>query len=498
MRFLCAQILFCLSLWSAAVADIAECRRAPDADCLADVGFELAMSTDSLPRLTQAPKLLAQMDRVDEAYALHFRSQALNGVTDEQAKRLADVILGDFNFARDLLSGNEPNNTSDASAALSRIAGMSVGGSTLGLFVTRDVRKIDVIESFARKASGSRAELLRVAELLVWIEADELALEVVDRLPVDDTSSSVPSKRLIQLIGTERAISILDGMQDVPPFYYLRVAELANDPEEARRMFRAVEVKIDASESQRTAAMVDYIIVASRRGDADIANAMLERLREEVTMSESDTGELLGLALALHVTNADRKDVRKVLREVDRRIPESSEFVVPQLHGSLANHYLRLGDHEIALRHFWETEPGILDWIRFLSSDSLSNSQRIMHFDRVKRRLTPDEIMAIEAGLTARLSRTNRTSEERNWAGDTVRTSLAGTSPSDPLQQGYFFDRLVLAAHQLDDEELVSKVLKVSSDTALDSGEFRPIIQAAHQYHRAELWRTGMVDQKSK
>ena len=169
------------------------------------------------------------------------------------------VILGDFNFARDLLSGNEPNNTSDASAALSRIAGMSVGGSTLGLFVTRDVRKIDVIESFARKASGSRAELLRVAELLVWIEADELALEVVDRLPVDDTSSSVPSKRLIQLIGTERAISILDGMQDVPPFYYLRVAELANDPEEARRMFRAVEVKIDASESLRTAAMVDYI-----------------------------------------------------------------------------------------------------------------------------------------------------------------------------------------------------------------------------------------------
>ena len=481
-------------------AEIEACHAAPDTRCLTDIGSALVLAQDPPQQGPSGAHLLAQLGRLDAAYAVELRFQKAKGHSEERALTFVRYFIEPYRVAEairngpvdEVLAGDTAIHYSTLELALWRMAGSMSTNTMLGAQPTQDPVTLSILRQVLLQRDGTREQRLGDASILAYVGEVDAVRDIIDSLPVDDSPRTTISQNVARIVGTERILEIYDGMGDIPPFPLARLAEVEDDPGKARALLERAHAR--ALEWQEEKDQVrDLGTVARTAADLgfdDLAISATDDLRTIFrTTSEPNKLGPTRLAAALRAINAPEDEQRAALELAEQAVDRLPERFAGTASANLAGDYLRFGDAETAIRLWERNDPDPDDWARLMSVE-MPDDARTLTMAHVERTLSSEDMALFRARRAASRAYQAESDSKKAAIRDEVAALLAAPVPDRTGVGRFYFDHLLKAADRLGDEDLTSRILTLSARHALDIGHAWPILQAAHQHqHFAEARR---------
>lgn len=466
-------------------AEIATCYRAPHVECLAEIGFELAMEAPSYPNQVIEVHLLGQIGWYEEAHALSVHSQMQQGKARTSAVSLADFITRDYRIIADLLAGRPPGDDlglNTISAALQLLGQMQID-SSLHLRQTTDLNRLSAVRELAeRLSSGTRNDQIIAANFFTIMGDHDRAISILETLKDDGSRPSTLSEDMIRMIGPVKTLAIYRRMGEVRPRYFVDLARVEPDPAKRLGYLRAMLAAAKArDEGEKLHATIGSVVVTAMEVGAErFARDVTDELKDMVGRGGS-IRSLLALLRAQHAIGASEREQRKTLKRA-QHVLKGTE-VEAGFGQSLAWYYAQLGAIDEAVRLFdFDPNADQMDWANLIRRD-MPESARMALLTVAQDRLTPADFAATLADIAGSLARPGKSAEENDWAQDTAWQLLDAAPPLQQKPKGYLYDNILRAAARLGDHALIEAALLQSARRALDSRDYRRVLQAAHQHH---------------
>ena len=464
-------------------AEIEACHAAPDTRCLTDIGSALVLAQDPPQQGPSGAHLLAQLGRLDAAYAVELRFQKAKGHSEERALTFVRYFIEPYRVAEalrngpvdEVLAGDTAIHYNTLVLALWRMAGSGSTNTMLGAQPTQDPVTLSILRQVLLQRGGTREHRLDAAAILAHVDDVDTVRDIIDSLPVDDSPRTTISQHVARIVGTERILEIYDGMGDIPPFPLARLAEVEDDPGKARALLERAHARALEwpEEKDQVRDLGTVARTAADLGFDDLAISATDDLRTIFrTTSEPNKLDPTRLTAALHAINAPEDEQRAAVDMAMR-----------------AADYLRFGDAETAIRLLERSDPDPDDWARLMSVEMPDDARTLM-MAHVERTLSSEDMALFRARRAASRAYQAESDSEKAAIRDEVTALLAAPVPDRTGIGRFYFDHLLKAADRLGDEDLTSRILILSARDALDLGHPWPILQAAHQHqHFAEARR---------
>lgn len=468
---------------------IAQCREVPTATCLADIGYAFALESETLESEAGVVDYLGQMGRVEEADVLARRIAALEGHVGERAERVVGLRVAPYRMIEAFMEGAElatveagPNGFL-AETALMRMAGIMRTGSFLDVDRPVDPEIASVLRRVLAEAGGTRFDRIIAADILLTAGEAAAARAILQDLPVDTSTRTNLSQPMIRLLGADRAWEIYQGMDRISNWWIADLAQLADDPEEARFFLDEMYNRaLQQDEPRRRAFDLAWVIrTAMEIGEKGIAEKAMALQQAEI----DPTGPEMRALIQSHEHFDTPPDAfRAVLRQAEKRLRTFEDDTSrSNALSTLAGAYAEIGDARRAARLLTRWDADARLWAATVLRETDAETRAAL-VKRAERHLPDGARQEFLARVAAGLARPEMTEEDRDWARDTVWRLLKVDPPTGTYEAGNFFDRLLNAALRLGLPDMRDAVLKRSAETALDSGAPAPILQAAYQHYR--------------
>lgn len=474
--------------------EIASCQSNPSADCLADIGIALALASEELPRPTGGVNLLAQMGRIDDAYALEVHRKMLQGASEEGAHGVAEQMVSGFREFEALLASDDLE-AARALAGKSKLAlfmalswgtGMAHEGRALGQPPKIAPRESARISEIALQLAGETLDPIAAVSILMHIDQDDAAKSILEspRMALARSSNLLPE--MVRLIGTDRALEIYASMEKVRPWYYGALVEAEPDADRAASLLEMMISLAEQAEDprQRFGHIASVASQADRLGYPGVATRLVEGLQQDFqTDPVAFSGERLRLAQALLVIGAADEDIRPLLEKIESDLPTwEPEIQREAVAKSTARVYVGIHDVEAAVRLLWQTDEEIWDWYTVLNG-AAAHDLRGGLLRAAEESLTERDMNMLRARLAQSLSRSDRAPSEIAWASQTAWKLVEDEAEVHQGSLGEFYDNILEVAIHTGDTALEETALAQSVRRALESRQYLPVLTAAHQYH---------------
>jgi hypothetical protein len=505
-------------------AELAACREAPAAECLAGLGLRLALAEHRPPAYSAAVDALAVMGRVEDAFALEVRLLTRNGRSREEAERAAQRRLASHRLAAALRSG------AGLDEALRSAPGADHGSiwiAALDLLGTEpapygiDVphRKhpdtalsglvSDMADRIEAMAGGkpSRARALHLgyaAELRAAIGDRAGARAALSEIPIGKLFTN-PSVELLRLVGPETVLPEPGNEDAVHPLVWLAAARAERDPALTIRDLAVAFVAY----SRAGGPWPDFtglgrvVQAAVDSGQASSGLALAREMAELARTTEYPF-QVFGnihAARALLTAGAPRHEVRASLDAAVSLFPDDAEEHIAdgviggpvywrdsgleaEARRSIASLRARTDDLEAVPALMTNIEHPFGAWSEVIGPDIPTG-----HYPQLlawaSADLTPPDLAFVEAQLAAEILRGDATPEQDAWARSAAvrlaRHDLGNGGTSLP----YF--AILRAARASDDPELERTALARLAEEVLERRDGFDFIRAGLAYFLFDL-----------
>lgn len=483
-------LIFALPLWAdVPEAELAACRAAPSSDCLADIGYAMALASDTLNDQPMVVDYLGQMGRVEDAEALARRMAQFKGLSGKNADQFVGLRVAQYRMIEAFAAGADLATVKAgpqgflAQSALMQKVGMMRTGSRLRVERPLEPEVRAILRSALADTGGTRFDRIVAADILLAAGEEAAARALLQNLPVDNSTRSNLSQPMIRLLGPERVWEIYQGMDRISSWWLADLARLSDDPAQARFFLQEMYDRAlrQATPRDRAFDLVWVIRTATEIGEKKIAEEAMALQQTEI---DPNGPEMRALIQSHQHFGTSDEEFRAVLQSAEKRLRavEDRSTRINAL-DTLAGAYAEIGDAKRAARLLerGDADAGLWADIVLLEIDPKT---RMTLIKRAERHLRNDGRDQFRARVAADLARTEQTDQDRDWARETVWQLLKVDPPSGIFEAGYFYDRLLTAALRLGLPDLRDATLQKSAETALERGEPGAVLQAAFQHYQ--------------
>ncbi len=497
----------------------AECRAAPTADCILDLGIQRALDSSRQLRAVHAEQL-AWLGRFDAAETLIAFQEQDRGKTETEAAAWAAWRVAPHRLLTALRAGQD---LEDALAAVPAADGSSLSLAALELLsedpfgarppapapLPPDKRR-ELVLALASQieewvAAGSPRGAPRHLE-----DAAELRARLGDRSGVRELlhimrESGVdlyPSPVLARVAGAEALVAYADPGDDQYPHLVERAAVVEPDPTRAADLFeRAFRIHAAREGWPDFDEMGEVVIRAAEAGLRDEAARLAQRMARLADADDSpfQLFHRIDAARALLETGAPRAEVLARLDGIEAEFPD--ELGTPVAFGIVGGLYtwgeyaddarsqvaglaLRLGDTARAIRMAEGTKDPARGWDTF-AHDHPPLPILATLLERAERLLPPSAAAMVASQLALQAASDDATAEHRAWALERARELLDRRAFLEE-DAGWVLERVARVAVAAGDEDLARQALEALVASALDRREAAELVRAGFLLRSAE------------
>ncbi|NNJ75079.1 MAG: hypothetical protein HKP56_07955, partial [Anderseniella sp.] len=369
-------------------AKFSSCRNNITSECLTDLGVDRAMSSRSLTPDAPAVRMLAQMGRFDDAFALVVREGEAREGLGEELESFVNRTLASHRIAAAIRSGESLQMALDQTpsvdpgvlwiSALDLLGRnpyeVSIGQTTSPddqtLIIVADIAA--AIDTMARTEPGPlhTTHLIYAAELQAAAGNRIEVIQLLEQIPQTENSRINLTEDVVRLIGSETALRLYHSAGGRRPNLLLTAAVVEPDPARAvaylDRAFEAFSTKTpwrDFNGMERT---------VRRSADLGYKDHALRLAREMAQKAQTEPASIpvfpyIMAARALLAAGAEKSEIRQSLNlapsffsqddrkivgmdVVDRPILWGTTGLGAQARREVANLRAQLGDMNISIR----------------------------------------------------------------------------------------------------------------------------------------------------
>lgn len=493
-----------------------ECKTAPNAKCLTDWGFAVAMSEMKRPGELRGADWLAQMGRFEEAVALQLRIEVGNGKAPEDARAIVDRRFASYRLSAAIRSGAE------LEEAVETIPGTGPGALWIsGLdFLGRnpygkpvppstgpDERARGIVQALAERIEAMAREeapraqgthLVYAAELFAALGNRDGAVGALRLIPDEQRFPIIFSADLIGVVGVETALEIYRRVTERSPHILLRAAAAEPDAEKARAY---LEEAYDAllSDAARPDFGQAYLAVqrAAELGHGELALNLARRMAQR---AETDEGAFkvfanIDAAEALYVADAPVVETRAAIDTALSLFPENPSKVLgiglvsgpilweksgleAQATRKIAKLLVGTGAVEEAVQLL---KPSVFSWGSLLSPEI-----PLKYYDEVLRSagevLSVEDLAKVRTHLAAKIFSADATPAQQDWALRTVREVIEQKQLSG-IQTVASYASILRIARKTGSDALEDAALDRIAAAAIASRRYYDLIRAGYEWH---------------
>lgn len=504
-------------------ANFAACKKEMSAQCLTDLGVELAIGARSLPPYMREVEMLAQMGRIEDASALELRILSGKDRPPKNVEAAVNIRLASHRITEAIRRGESLQTAMDATPAVEPgalwisaldLLGRSPYGASARPKVKPNERTLSIVSNIAdaiailaeNETENSRtSHLIYAAELQVALGNRDGAIQLLEALPRTEDPFIFPTEDLVRLVGSQTVLRLYREAGGARPNILLTAASAESELTLAkgylerafsefssrdpwpdfrwmeRTVHRAVSLGLDEL-SLRLAR--ELVLQAQTKHSAfpvfphlDAARALMAARASEIEIRES-------LVLAESFFPRDERAVVR-LGVVSGAIVWGSSGLDAQARREIANLRARLGDVGAAIQMMDGIDYPVFAWNDMLTSDiPLEHVEALL--GAASDILSKEEYAYVRAQHAQELLFFGGTESQRSWALVTATDLLQGQQLNGD-RAANIYSSLGRVGRKLNDPSIERLALINMAQVALNSRSFRDLISAGFQWHQSDL-----------
>ena len=498
------------------------CRNEISSQCLTDLGVEVAMDARSLPPYMREVGMLAQMGRIEEAFALELRilSEKERPPGDIDAavnRRLASHrITAAIQDGMDLDAAI--NRTPDVAPSVLWISalgllGRNPYGVSIGPRIRPDERVLDVVSDMAERIARMAEEelerpqirhLMYAAELQAALGNRARAIQLLEALPQTENPRINPSEDLMRLVGSQNILRLYREAGGSRPNILLTAASAETDMSRAAEYLERAFSEFSSEEPWPDFGWMER--AAERAANLGLEELALQLARELADQAETAPSAFpafphIKAARALTAAGAGEHEIQESLALAQSFFPRNEREIVgigvvseaivwgssgldAEARREIANLRARLGEIDAAIQMMDGIDDPVFAWNDMLTSDiPLENLSGLL--DTASGVLSREEHAYIRAQHAQELLFFGGAEHQRSWARTTA-TNLLDAAQLNGDRSVLIYSSLTRVGAKLEDQDIQRLALARMAEAALDSREFSDLITAGFHWFRSD------------
>ena len=503
-------------------AAFSECTNEPSAQCLTNLGVDLAINARSLPPYMREVGMLAQMGRMEDALALELRVVSEKDRPPENVEATVNRRLASHRITAAIRNGI------DLETAIDRTPGVDpgvlwisaldlLGRNPYGVRISPRIIPVDQVlgvvsdmaERIARMAQEEperpqTSHLMYAAELQTALGNRTEVIQLLEALPQTSDPRINPSEDLIRLVGSQDALRLYREAGGSRPNILLTAASAETDLILATEYLERAFTKFSSEEPWPDFDWMERTV--ERAANLGLQSLALELAHELGNQADTAPSAFpvfphIKAARALMIASADEGEVQDRLERAQSFFPQNDKEIVgigvvsgaivwgssgldAQARREIANLRARMGEIDATIQIMDGIDDPVFAWNDMLTSEiPIEDLDGLL--DAASDALAREEHAYIRAQHAQEMLFSGGTEEQKLWAQETA-TALLQTEELDGDRAVLIYSTLTRIGTRLGDQEIQSMALEKMADAALSSREFSELITAGYHWYRFE------------
>ena len=499
------------------------CRNETSAQCLADLGVDLAMGARSLPPYMREVGMLAQMGRIEDALALELRAVSEKDHPPESVEATVNRRLASHRITAAIRDGM------DLDMAIAGTPGVGPGvlwisaldllgrnpyGVRTGPRITPDDQILDAVSEMADRIARMAKEeperprtshLMYAAELQTVLGNRNEVIQKLEALPKIEDPLINPSENLVRLVGSQDVLRLYRQAGGSRPNILLTAASAETDMGLATEYLEGAFTEFSSEEPWPDLDWMERTV--ERAANLGLEELALELARELADQAETAPSALpvfphIVAARALMTAGAGENEVRESLELALMSFPRNEREIVgigfvsgpivwgksgldAQARREIANLWARLGEIDTAIQTMDGMDEPVLAWNDVLTSEvPIENLNGLLN--AASDALSREEHAYVRAQHAQELLFFGGTDEQRSWARATTK-ALLQTEQLDGNRAVLIYNTLTRIGARLEDQDIQLLALERMAEAALSTRDYGSLITAGFCWHQSGL-----------
>lgn len=504
-------------------AEFPACRSETSAQCLADLGVDLAMGAHSLPPYMREVGMLAQMGRIEDALALELRVVSEKDQPPDNIEATVNRRLASHRITAAIRNGI------DLDTAIDRTRGVDPGilwisaldllgrnpyGVRSGPGIAPDGQVHDVVSDMAERISRMAQEeperpqtshLMYAAELQTALGNRTEVIQLLEALPQTNDPLINPSEELIRLVGSQDALRLYREAGGRRPNIFLTAASAETDLSLATEYLERAFAEFSSEEPWPDFDWMERTVErAANLGLQALALELAHELGNQADTAPSAFPVFphIKAARALMIASADEGEVQDRLERAQSFFPQNDREIVgigvvsgaivwggsgldAQARREIANLWARMGEIDTTIQIMDGIDDPVFAWNDILTSEiPIETLDGLL--DAASDELSREEHAYVRAQHAQEMLFFGGNEEQQFWAQETA-TALIQTEQLNGDRAVLIYSTLTRVGARLEDRYIQITALERMAEAALDSREFRDLLSAGYQWHQSGL-----------
>ncbi|MCK0143942.1 hypothetical protein [Aliiroseovarius sp. F20344] len=498
------------------------CKNETSAQCITDLGLDRVASARSLPPHMREVDMLAQMDRIEDAFALELRILSEKERPPKNIEASANRRLASHRIAAQIRKGNSLETAIDQTPSTDAgvlwisaldLLGRKPYGPLISPTLKPDKRTLEIVSEIAERIARFATEeterarishLIYAAELYAALGNQTRVIELLGNLPQAKNPHINLSEDLLRLIGPQEGMHLYHKAGGNRPHILLTAASAETD------LIRAADYLERAFNEYSTAdrrpdldRMERIVSLAADLGLEEFALRLARAVADQAQTAPSNFPVFphLNAVRALMAAGADESETRESLVRAEEDFPQNdqeylgvglvsgaifwgSSGLKAQARREFATLSARQGGVDATIQMMDDIEQPVFAWNDMLTHEIPLEALDEL-FNAASAVLTREELAYVKAQHAQDLLLSGGAEEQLSWVKETTKDVLRGEQlVGDRSVTTY--STLTRIAARLGDQDNLKLALRRMADAALGSREPSDLITAGFYWYQAD------------